>query len=79
MHGVPKPERDRALADVAKLLQIDHLLTRKPGAIVGAASASASPMGARAGAQSGRVPCSDEPLSNLERESLRVDMPDRDP
>ncbi|MFN7569826.1 MAG: ABC transporter ATP-binding protein, partial [Betaproteobacteria bacterium] len=29
MHGVPKPERERALADVAKLLQIDHLLDRK--------------------------------------------------
>ena len=35
MHGVPKPERDRALADVAKLLQIDHLLDRKPGQLSG--------------------------------------------
>ena len=31
MHAVPKPERDRKLAEVAKLLQIDHLLARKPG------------------------------------------------
>ena len=35
MHGVPKPERDRALADVAKLLQIEALLDRKPGQVSG--------------------------------------------
>ncbi len=35
MHGVPKPERDKALAEVAKLLQIDHLLDRKPGQLSG--------------------------------------------
>ena len=34
MHGVPKPERDKALAEVGKLLQIDHLLDRKPGQLV---------------------------------------------
>src|SRR5689334_14572946 len=30
MRGVPKPERERAVAEVAKLLQIEHLLVRKP-------------------------------------------------
>jgi multiple sugar transport system ATP-binding protein len=35
MHKIPKPERDKKLAEVAKLLQIDHLLDRKPGQLSG--------------------------------------------
>ena len=35
MRGVPKPERDKAMGEVAKLLQIDHLLDRKPGQLSG--------------------------------------------
>src|ERR1700722_10750236 len=30
MRGVPKPERDKAVAGVAKTLQIEHLLDRRP-------------------------------------------------
>src|SRR5690349_1896275 len=32
---VPKPEQERKIAEVAKLLQIGHLLDRKPGALSG--------------------------------------------
>ena len=35
MHGVPKPEREQAMADVARLLQIEPLLERKPGQLSG--------------------------------------------
>jgi len=35
MHGVPRPQRNKALADVAKLLQIQDLLDRKPGQLSG--------------------------------------------
>ena len=35
MHGVPKPEREKAMAEVAKLLQIEQLLSRKPGQLSG--------------------------------------------
>ena len=35
IRGVPKPARDRALADVARLLQIEVLLDRKPGQLSG--------------------------------------------
>ena len=35
MHGIPKPEREKAMADVAKLLQIGDLLGRKPGQLSG--------------------------------------------
>ncbi|MEM9512514.1 MAG: ABC transporter ATP-binding protein, partial [Cyanobacteria bacterium P01_E01_bin.48] len=35
MHGTPKAERDRAMAEVAKLLQIENLLDRKPGQLSG--------------------------------------------
>ncbi len=30
MRGVPKPQRDKAVADVAKTLKIEHLLSRRP-------------------------------------------------
>ena len=35
MRGVPKPERDKAVAGVAKTLQISHLLDRKPSQLSG--------------------------------------------
>ena len=35
MRGVPKADRDKAMGEVAKLLQIDHLLDRKPGQLSG--------------------------------------------
>ena len=55
MHGVPKPERETAMNDVAQLLQIEQLLGRKPGQLFRRA-ASARGNGAGAGARSGRVP-----------------------
>ena len=35
MHGVPKLERDKALRDVGRLLQIENFLHRKPGQLSG--------------------------------------------
>ena len=64
MHGVPKPDRDRALAEVAKLLQIDHLLDRKPGQLSGGQRQRVA-MG-RALVRNPDVFLFDEPLSNLD-------------
>jgi multiple sugar transport system ATP-binding protein len=71
MHGVPKPERDQLLADVAKLLQIDHLLDRRPGALSGGQRQRVA-MG-RALVRKPDVFLFDEPLSTLDAK-LRVDM-----
>lgn len=71
MHGVPKPERERALRDVAKLLQIDNLLDRKPGQLSGGQRQRVA-MG-RALVREPDVFLFDEPLSNLDAK-LRVDM-----
>ena len=71
MRGVPKPERDKAMAEVAKLLQIDHLLDRKPGQLSGGQRQRVA-MG-RALVRHPKIFLFDEPLSNLDAK-LRVEM-----
>ncbi len=71
MHGVPKPERDRALKEVAALLQIEQLLDRKPSQLSGGQRQRVA-MG-RALVRDPDVFLFDEPLSNLDAK-LRVDM-----
>jgi len=71
MRGVPKLERDKAVADVAKTLQIEHLLSRRPSQLSGGQRQRVA-MG-RALVRQPRVFLFDEPLSNLDAK-LRVDM-----
>ena len=71
MRGVPKEERNKAIQEAAQLLQIEHLLKRKPHQLSGGQRQRVA-MG-RALVRKPQVFLFDEPLSNLDAK-LRVDM-----
>jgi len=71
MSKMPKEEQEVILKKVSTLLQIDHLLDRKPGQLSGGQRQRVA-MG-RALARSPKVFLFDEPLSNLDAK-LRVEM-----
>jgi multiple sugar transport system ATP-binding protein len=71
MRKVPKPERERAIQDASKLLQIEHLLGRRPGQLSGGQRQRVA-MG-RALVRNPKIFLFDEPLSNLDAQ-LRLDM-----
>ncbi|HVM82796.1 MAG TPA: ABC transporter ATP-binding protein [Candidatus Binatia bacterium] len=71
MRKVPKGDREKAVAAVAKTLQIEHLLDRRPSQLSGGQRQRVA-MG-RALVRQPRVFLFDEPLSNLDAK-LRIDM-----